>query len=250
MNIDTIFSIIDVPDAPEPVLTLLDLTNYPRVAKGLLYIEDAKSVNTYHWKKEMWRSVVGYEGAYQVSSHGRVRSLPRTRLTKNGNQQTFSMKYLTPTKVTNTYAVQFVDSQYYIHRLVATAFVENTTGYNNVIWKDGNRTNNYYENLEWGCTRRLKSHAEDVKAGRKFQSNTGCISTLSKQSRPIQQFTLKGEFVAEWGNGIELKRCLNIGKTAVIKACDGQGFKAYGFLWKYKKTFLSELSQKDGDSGE
>lgn len=249
MNIDSLFSVIEVPDAPEPVLVQVDLAQCPRVTKALQSIEDAKSVNTRHWKKEIWRNIEGYEGAYQVSSHGRVRSLPRTRIAKNGNQQTFSLKYLKPIKVTNTYAVQ-LDTMHQIHRLVATAFVENSSGYNNVIWKDGNRANNYYENLEWGCTRHIKAHSQEVKAGRKFQSNTGFHSTMSKRSRPIQQFTLNGDFVAEWGNGMELMRCLNIGRTAILKACDGQGFKAYGFLWKYKNTFLSELSKKDGDSGE
>ena len=91
---------------------------------------------------ETWKSIPGYEGLYEVSNTGKVRSLFRYKkilkpmLTNNGYfyYQLFKNK---------------VGKNYYAHRLVAMAFIPNEAQKEFVNHKDENKTNNCVENLEW-----------------------------------------------------------------------------------------------------
>ena len=97
---------------------------------------------------EEWRPVVGYEGLYEVSSYGRVRSLDRFyyRLHKG--------KVLSPTKdrygyLTVTLNCNGKSKTIKIHRLVAQAFIENPDNLPQVNHKDEVKSNNCVDNLEW-----------------------------------------------------------------------------------------------------
>jgi hypothetical protein len=101
---------------------------------------------------EVWRDIQGYEGLYQVSSHGRVKSLKRggrlvvLTISKFGYQciSLYKKYHRLPVKV---------------HRLVAEAFIPNTENKSQVNHKDGNKTNNHYSNLEWVTPSENISHA-------------------------------------------------------------------------------------------
>lgn len=117
---------------------------------------------------ELWKDIKGFEGAYQVSSLGRVRSLDRKVRNKNG----FSSKkasFITPHwrgretkgKSPKTNPLRYMSvglwekkKQYNftVHRLVALAFIPNPQEKPEVNHIDGNRENNKASNLEW-CTR-------------------------------------------------------------------------------------------------
>lgn len=104
-------------------------------------------------ESEIWKDVPGFEGAFQVSSFGRVRSLPRIDalghhrkgiLRKQGNVHD---GYLQVALEHNG-----KKAVYWVHRLVASAFIPNKNGYPTVNHKDEDKTNNNVSNLEW-CTR-------------------------------------------------------------------------------------------------
>lgn len=104
--------------------------------------------------KEIWRDVVGYEGLYQVSNLGRVKSLERyVKNSKNG----FSLKrerLLTLTKDNKGYfraklSKDGTSKPYRVHRLVAVAFIPNKSNLLEVDHIDANRTNNSVSNLRW-----------------------------------------------------------------------------------------------------
>ena len=104
--------------------------------------------------EEIWRPIEGYEGLYEVSSYGRVRSLDKYvkiccwsyRLRK-GKIISLELSY------SGYYSVDLIYKRkrrhFYVHRLVAGAFIPNPNNLPFVIHKDKDKTNNNVENLEW-----------------------------------------------------------------------------------------------------
>ena len=113
---------------------------------------------SYH-SKEIWKDIQGYEGMYQVSSHGRVRSLNYNKtglegiMSFNDNGTGYLQVYLTKNKKSKKVLV---------HRLVAMTFIDKIEGKNFVNHIDGNKTNNHVENLEWCTKSENQQHAYDT----------------------------------------------------------------------------------------
>jgi len=109
---------------------------------------------------ELWKDIIDYEGLYQISNLGNVKSLERTY--RSGKKYT-TIKHckeliLTPRLTKTGYCrVGFKRNgkvkDFYIHRLVAVHFIENTTDYTEINHIDENKSNNKVYNLEW-CSRK------------------------------------------------------------------------------------------------
>ena len=107
---------------------------------------------------ETWKDIPGYEGWYQVSNLGNVRSVDRMieQWSRYGHTITRNLKgkMITSTDNGNGYKIvglkknQVVDSRY-VHRLVAEAFIPNPDGKLEINHKDFNKANNSVDNLEW-----------------------------------------------------------------------------------------------------
>lgn len=100
---------------------------------------------------ETWRPIPGYEGAYEVSDRGRVRSLDR--ITDRGRR--WKGRLMTPCALQNGYLIVTLwregkQRSPLVHRLVLTAFVGQPTEGTEGRHLDGNRCNNVLSNLSWG----------------------------------------------------------------------------------------------------
>ena len=116
--------------------------------------------------QEVWKPVSGYEGIYEVSNLGRVRSLDRVRVFRDGRTRHYPGVTLAGQIGTHGYrAVVLADGRNrtaVVHRLVAEAFVPKVPGKIWVNHKDGDKANNCAENLEWVTPKENTRHMMDV----------------------------------------------------------------------------------------
>lgn len=178
---------------------------------------------------ELWVSIKNYEGLYEISNFGRVKSLSKNRgynyscriperIIKNSdNGLGYQKVNLSKNGKKNTK---------YVHILVATYFIENTEDKLEVNHKDGNKANNIFSNLEWATRKENESHA--WKSGLK-----NMIGKNNHASKPVVQMDLNGNEIKTWESSHLIEKSLNIYSNHVRSCCKGKLATAYGFKWKY-----------------
>lgn len=171
-------------------------------------------------KNEEWRDVVGYEGRYQVSSMGRVKSLER----KDSWGRTIKERILNSDVVGGGYlgVVLCADGKtrmFFVHRLVCQAFHENPDNKPQVKHINEDKTDNRACNLEW-CT---------------CEQNHGTAKDRSAKNRnkSVGQYTLDGKLIKIWASTMEVERQAGFNHGNISKVANGKLKQAYGFIWKY-----------------
>lgn len=185
--------------------------------------------------EEQWKPIKSYEGIYEISNLGRVRSLTRVVNRYNRWPMTVKGKILTPFPNTGGYlrirlCKQGKEHDYSIHRLVALAFLPNPKGLEFINHKDENKSNNKATNLEW-CNRFYNNNY----GTRTYRASV--TNTNGKQSKVILQYTLSGKLVKIWPSISETGRH-GYSQPHITSCCRQKyGRKTHkGFIWKYAET--------------
>ena len=135
-------------------------------------------------KNKIWKDIPDYEGLYQVSNFGEVKSLPKIRNVFSSNYIA-KERILKPALNDSGYKIVVLtknkkSKSLRVHRLVALAFIPNLENKPQVNHKDGNKLNNHIDNLEWCTNSENEIHA--YKLGLK-KINDGCFKTGHKYLR-------------------------------------------------------------------
>ena len=171
--------------------------------------------------KEYWKDKKDYEGHYQVSNFGRVKSI------KFGKERILKLR--TDKKTGYLHVVLCKDGKtkaFTVHRLVAEAFLPNPHNYPCVNHKDENKQNNNVSNLEWCST--LYNNTYGTRIERVAEKTTN-----GKLSKTVLQYTLDGVFVREWESIAECGRN-GFNQGHVSACCQGKQKYHKDFIWKYK----------------
>ncbi len=175
--------------------------------------------------REIWVPIKGFEGVYEVSSFGRVRSLNyrHTGQTKVLSPGDNGWGYLQVGLCKNGKG-----KSYLVHRLVAEAFLPNWFDYPEVNHRDENPKNNHVSNLEW-CDGRYNTNygTRNQRAAEKM--------TNGKLSKPVLQLTKTRELVREWPSTQEAGRN-GFDHSHIAACCRGELKSHKGFVWKYKEV--------------
>jgi len=207
-------------------------------------------------EKETWKPIKGYEGFYEVSNYGRVRSVEHVITRKDGVLHPIRSRYIYVTTLPRGYkkVMLYKDGKakgVTIHRLVAETFIPNPDNLETVNHKDENKANNHVSNLEW-CTRDYNCH---YGGAIKRMRETQIMNALGK--RPVLQFSLEGKFIKEFFSIGIASRELGIKGSNIIQCCSGHESYAHagGYQWKYKDsnkviTNILPIIQTDLDGNE
>jgi len=191
--------------------------------------------------KERWRKFPINKN-YEISNRGKVRSIDRWVINKNGRKHWINGKRLKPQKWKSGYLFvtishpQTGQKQYSIHRLVAITWIKNKENLPQVNHKKGNKKNNYYKELEWCTQAQNNLHAYRTGIKKHHKCWKGKSGYKHNKSKEVIVYNLRtGKEIHRYGSTHEAGRKCGISQGTVSNCCLG---KIYGYLgkgYKYSK---------------
>lgn len=200
-----------------------------------------------HWKNlslediegEVWNACTVSEN-YLVSNFGRIKSLSRNiEVFKNRistkkaciiKQRKNESGYLNSSLCINKKGVHLKP-----HRLVAFSFIPNPENKRTVNHKNGIKTDNRVENLEWHTHSENGLHS--YKELGRVSGLIGMFGSKHQNSRPIVQLNIDGDFVSEFECFSQANRMYGYSRSNMVSVCRGKRKWAHGFRWMYKEDY-------------
>lgn len=193
-------------------------------------IENTNSIK----QPEEWKPIPGYEGMYEISNWGRVKSYKwqKERILSPAKDG-WGYYYVTLCKDSKV-------KHYKIHRLVAQAFVQNLNNLHEVNHIDELKQNNYSWNLEW-CSRKY-----NISYGTRNQRISEKRISETKKI-PVVKLDKDENLLAAYESIAEASRLTGIPSTSICYCCKHKyGFKsAKGYIFMYKDEYAATQTQQD-----
>lgn len=177
--------------------------------------------------KEEWKDIKGYEGLYQVSNCGRIKSLNynHTNKEKIRKKDISNKGYECILLCKNASKKKKL-----IHRIVAETFIPNPENKPQVNHIDGNKKNNNVKNLEWVTNGENEKHAyENNMKFKHYGKDNG-------MSKPILKYDLNWNFIEEYDSIKQASKENNIGVSTIVYCLKGKTKKPTKYYFKYKEV--------------
>lgn len=180
-------------------------------------------------EKEIWKDIKGYEGLYQVSNLGRVRSMDRYDSLKHFRKG----RILKQSKINSGYLTVSLgrNNRFLVHRIVAKTFLNNPDNLPCINHKNNNKTDNRLSNLEF-CS----YHYNNTYGTHKQLQRESHINNLenSKRAKSVNQYSLDNEYIKTFLSARRASEELNVCHSGIIRCCNGQLKTCGGYKWSFK----------------
>ena len=187
--------------------------------------------------EENWKDINGYEGRYQISDLGRVRSFAHDKI----NGRLLSMRANKQGYYYVSLAKHCVMKSFKIHRLVAKAFIPNPNNYLCVDHIDRDKSNNKPDNLRW-CTLSDNQHNENTLRHRQENSPRG---SRHVKSQAVEQRTLDGQLIRTYGSINEAAKATGLVSSTIRVRCYRTNNVWGGYRWSFNNPeHVSEVTSK------
>lgn len=196
---------------------------------------------------EIWKDIPEWKGVYQASSFGRIKSLQRVVVCRNGINMSVSEKIMQPCLNTHGYYIVLFKNKgrkktSTVHRLIAETFIQNTENKRTVNHKNGIKIDNRLENLEWATMKENNIHAYEIGL-KKIPNGKDCHWLYGKTgknslvSKSIIQMDLNGKIIKKYDSLIDAVRDIGLRDSSGITKCaQGKLKSSGGYKWRFSKN--------------
>ena len=188
-------------------------------------------------ENEIWKDITGFEGFYQISNFGRVKSLERYGL----NKRYYPIRIMKPYEKNKKKPYLWVElsngikQQYAVARLVALHFIHNPDPINKIEVNhiDEVKQNNHVDNLEWVAPKENNNHGTRIE--RAVENTKGKLINHPNRSKAVIGKNIITEEIIRFPSTMEAERVLGIYHSAITGCCSHKyGYKSSGgYTWEY-----------------
>lgn len=187
--------------------------------------------------EEIWKDIKGYEGLYEVSNYGNVKSLERYVNHEEEGFKKIIRERILKKEIQNGYervslCNNGVSKRFFVHRLVAYSFIENKNNKPFVNHINSTRNDNFVSNLEWCTASENSIHGYKHGKMKSPKVMLGKFGFDCWNSKKCSQYSIDGNFIKTYGSMLEAERQTGIYHTYISMCLRGKMKKAGGFLWK------------------